>query len=343
MSETMTKRERFEHFLRNEPVDRAPVALFHHFTTYSQWLEGLNDPEAFEQNIEGHRIARKIFDPDVIKVMNDTLMFMVLDETFVKHAEDLAKIEIPGPGSLFFEKSLELTNRVLAFYEDSDAPRYFTGFSPYTILRWGLNSADIPTEEGKTKIQMLIEEDKDAVMEALDRIADSVIALNHELFTKTGVEGLYYSVNNQGHHIPDDMYREVVTPSDIKVMEDANKYSRINMLHICGYDGMPNNLELYKDYDIPIVNWAVHAEGVSLSEGKKLFGGRPVCGGFAQATTIYKGTLDEVEKETFAYLKDAGTLGVMIGADCTVPPDIDDERLNWVRRACARFAQMAGK
>ncbi len=343
MTETMTKRERFNHFLHNEPVDRAPVAFFHHFVTSDQWFKGLENEEAFEKNIEGHRIAREIFDPDVIKVMNDTLMIMPVDASFVKCAADLAKIEPPRHGSPFFEKSKELTKRVLAFYEGSDAPTYFTGFSANQILRMGLNRADIPTEPGKTKLQTLIEEDKDAVIAAMDRIADAVIELNHEIFTETGVEGLYFSVNNQAHHLPDEMYRETSTPSDKKVIAEANKYSDINMLHICGYDGLGNNLELFTDYDIPVINWAVHAEGVSLSEGKKMFGGKPVCGGFAQATTIYKGTESEVEKETFDYLKDAGTVGVMIGADCTVPVDIDDDRLNWVRRACARFMMLAEK
>ena len=311
MTETMTRRERFMHFAANEPVDRAPVAFFHHFTGPDKWFRGLEDEEAFEQNIEGHRIAREIFDPDVIKVMNDTLMIMLVDASFVKSAADLKDVKPPRHGSLFFEKSKELTRRALAFYEGSDAPTYFTGFSPAQILRLGLNKAEIPTEDGKTKLQTLIEQDKEAVKDVLDRIADSVIEMNREIFTETGVEGLYFSVNNQAHHVTDEQYREVCTPSEKKVIADANKYSRINMLHICGYDGLANNLELYTDYDIPIINWAVHAEGVPLSVGKKLFGGKPVCGGFAQATTIYKGTESEVEKETFEDLKDAGTVGVL--------------------------------
>ncbi len=341
--ETMTKRERFEHFLANEPVDRVPVAFFHHFTGQDQWFKGLTDEEAFEKNIEGHRIARKIFDPDIIKVMNDTLMIMPVDASFVKHASDLEKIEPPVSGSLFFEKSKELTKRVLEIYEGSDAPTYFTGFSPCLILRMALQRSQVETETGKTRLQTLIEEDKDAVMKALDKIADSVIELNKEIFEECGAEGLYYSVNNQKHHLPDEMYRECVIPCDAKVIAEANKLSRINMLHICGYQGLANNLELFKDYDMPIINWAVHAEGVGLAEGKKFFGGKPVCGGFAQAETIYKGSQRDVENETFRYLQEAGQVGVMIGADCTVPTDIDDERLNWVRRACMRFAAVPVK
>ncbi|MBQ6221049.1 MAG: hypothetical protein IJJ44_00340 [Solobacterium sp.] len=341
--ETLTKRERFERFMANEPVDRVPVAFFHHFIGQDQWFKGMVDEQAFEKNIEGHRIARKIFDPDIIKVMNDSLMIMPVDMTFVKHAQDLEKIEPPVHGSLFFEKSKELTKRVLEIYADSDAPTYFTGFSCGMIAKLALRKAPVEEQPGKSKLQVLIEEDKEAVVKALTKINDSVIALNKEIFEETGVEGLYFSVNNQAHYLPDDMFREIIAPLDKKVIEEANKLSKINMLHICGYEGLSNNLELFTDYDTPIINWAVHAEGVSLSEGKKLFHGKPICGGFAQAETIYKGSPRDVENETFRYLKDAGQVGVMIGADCTVPMDIDNERLEWVRRACMRFATLPNK
>lgn len=338
--ETLTKRERFNRFIANQPVDRVPIAIFHHFVEKSEWFQGLDNEEVFEKNIEGHRIARKIFDPDVIKVMNDSLMIMPVDATFVKSAEDLYKVEPQKPGSRFFEKSKELTKRVLEIYADSDAPTYFTGFSPCMILKLALRKSQVVPEEGKSLLQTLANQDKEALKDCLERIADSVIDLNNEIFTECGVEGLYFSVNNQAHALTNEIYREIATPGEKRIIAEANKLSKINMLHICGYEGLSNDLELYTDYDIPIINWAVHAEGVSLSEGKKLFGGKPICGGFAQAETIYKGPYQDVENETFNYLKDAGQVGVMIGADCTVPTDIDNERLEWVRRACIRFASI---
>ena len=70
----------------------------------------------------------------------------------------------------------------------------------------------------------------------------------------------------------------------------------------------------------------------------ELFGGKPVCGGFAQAETIYTGTREEITAEVAKYLDEAGQVGVMLGADCTVPTDIDDERLEWVRQAAIQYA-----
>ena len=36
----MTKRERFMNFLENKPVDRVPVAFFHHFCPPCEWGQG---------------------------------------------------------------------------------------------------------------------------------------------------------------------------------------------------------------------------------------------------------------------------------------------------------------
>lgn len=112
----------------------------------------------------------------------------------------------------------------------------------------------------------------------------------------------------------------------------------MNLLHICGYHGLANNLELFTGYEAAAYNIAVYAEGVPLSEGKKLFGGKPVFGGYAQDTVIYTGTEQEVKEAAWKILDECGQIGVMLGADCTVPTDIDDSRLEWVRQAAIEYA-----
>lgn len=114
--------------------------------------------------------------------------------------------------------------------------------------------------------------------------------------------------------------------------------SRYNVLHICGYHGHGNDLRLYTDYDAAAYSVAVNAEGTTMGDAKKLFGGKPVIGGFTQDGVIYTGTREEVKKATWDILDNAGQLGVIIGADCTVPNDIDDDRFNWVRDAAAEYA-----
>ena len=89
---------------------------------------------AFEKNIIEHKNARKIFDPDVIKIMNDTRMMMPVDLSFIKKAADLRKIKAVSMDSNFVKKSVELTKRSLACFEGSDAPIYTTAFCPHTLL-----------------------------------------------------------------------------------------------------------------------------------------------------------------------------------------------------------------
>ena len=326
-------------YLAGEPVDRVPVAFFHHFTERNEWLKGLKDPAIFEKNIAGHKAAREKFDPDVIKVMNDSLMIMPVDVSFVQKPSDLRDIKPPLPGSPFFEKSAELTKRALAFYEGNEAPRYITGFSPAMILKTAMNLTFAALPGTKTLLQQFADEDPDSVAAALDIIADSVTALDEMLIKDCGAEAVYLSVNNQKNYFSSEFYRAYVTPSEKKVLAHANGLSDMTFLHICGYAGLSNDLSLYTDYDAAAFNWAVHAEGVSLSEGRKLFSGKPVCGGFEQATVIYTGTREEVEAYVYGILDEAGQTGTMIGADCTVPTDIDDTRLEWARQACVKYAE----
>lgn len=50
---------------------------------------------------------------------------------------------------------------------------------------------------------------------------------------------------------------------------------------------------------------------------------------------LYSGTRLEIEAYVEKLLAEAGREGVIIGADCTVPSDIDMERLKWVREKAA--------
>jgi len=327
----MNKRERFMNVLENKSVDYVPVILFHHFCDQEDWDQGLVNPAAFEKNIIEHKNAREVFDPDVIKIMNDTLMMMPVDLSFIKEAADLRKMEPLSMDCGFVKKSVELTKRSLECFEGSDAPTYTTAFSPSFTLRWFMRDR----EEDMLRF---IEEDPESLAIALKSIAKGLIEFNRVLIEEGGVEGFYYCVNNSNKFIEDSLFNTYVAPYEKGVLDQANELSDINILHICGYDGFSNDLKLFKDFEAAAFNWAVDAEGVSLTEGKRLFGGKAVFGGFEQDKVIYTGTREEVEKATFDILDECGQIGTMIGAGCTVPTDIEEIRLEWVRQASIKYA-----
>ena len=97
---------------------------------------------------------------------------------------------------------------------------------------------------------------------------------------------------------------------------------------------------MWKDYPAKVVNWAVYVEGLSLDEGRFLFGGRTCLGGFethwdgkVQEGIIYNGTKEELQDYTKNLILDHGKRGLMLGGDCTIDANIDWERIRWVVEA----------
>lgn len=337
----MTKKERMEKVFANQPVDRVPVAFFHHFTPVEEWNKGLSIPGAIERNIQGHLPALEKFNPDVIKIMNDTLMMMPLDVSFVKCAADLAKIQPMSMDCDYAKAQIDLTKRVVDIYRNKcDAPIYVTAFSAAWVLRNALMATDDLPVAGASEplMRKLMEEDPEAVADCLMRMSKGIVELNKILLTECGADGIYFSCANQANFFSREFHEKYVAPSEQYVLAEAKKIRNTHILHICGYHGNGNDLTLFTGYDAAAYSVAVNAEGTTMSAAKKLFGGKAVIGGFTQDGIIYKGTKEELKKATWDLLDEMGQIGVVLGADCTVPTDIDDTRLNWVREASEEYA-----
>lgn len=337
----MTKKERMMRVFANQPVDRVPVAFFHHFTPVEEWNKGLSVPGALDRNVAGHLPALEKFNPDVIKIMNDTLMMMPMDVSFVKCAADLAKIQPMSMDSDYAKAQIDLTKRVVEIYrEKCDAPIYVTAFSAAWVLRNALMTSDDLPVAGADEPMMrkLMEEDPQAVADCLMTMSKGIAELNKILLTECGADGIYFSCANQANFFSKEFHQKYVAPSEKFVLAEAKKIRDMHILHICGYHGHGNDLSLYTDYDAAAYSVAVNAEGTTMAEAKKLFGGKAVIGGFTQDGVIYQSTKEELKKATWDLLDGMGQVGVVIGADCTVPNDIDDDRLNWVREAAEEYA-----
>lgn len=124
------------------------------------------------------------------------------------------------------------------------------------------------------------------------------------------------------------------------VLDAARKHSEDNILHICGNRGRRNTLSVYRDYEASVFNWSVEADGLSLAEGKEYFHGKAVIGGFGQnpGSLIHTGTKEEIEAFTEKLIAENGKVGIVIGADCTVPGDTPVEHLKWVRDKAAELS-----
>ena len=112
----------------------------------------------------------------------------------------------------------------------------------------------------------------------------------------------------------------LVKPSDLMVLDVAkNRADKYNILHICGepeYD-FKVHLERFQGYPGDIVNWSVKDTGMTLAEGKKLYG-RPVLGGLNNKGNILSGTDEAIRAEVEEAIRGFGSTSMMIGADCTI-------------------------
>ena len=334
----MNKRERFENFLSNKPVDRVPVGFWHHYMGFDRMNRGFFENDTFEENVAGHLKSKAVFDPDIVKIMTDSLMIMPIDCSKIEKTSDLYNIEPFALDSPYVKKSIELAQRVRDMYKE-DVPVFMTGFTPLFPLRCALKPEPLNVMcRDNGKFFDYLNEDPAAVAAALDILGKRIMEFHKLLIEKCGIDGIYLSVNNRLSAIPDDIYLKYVAPLEKEVLDDANKYCT-TLLHICGYAGQGNNLELYKDFDAKGINWSVVAENMTLGEGKKFFGNKPVFGGFAQKGILYTGTKEEIEAEVFRILDECGQVGTMLGADCTVPNDIDENRFEWVKQAAIKYAE----
>ena len=89
----MNKRERFENFLNNKPVDRVPVGFWHHYMGFDRMNRGFFENDTFEENVAGHLKSKAVFDPDIVKIMTDSLMIMPIDCSKIEKTSDLYNIE----------------------------------------------------------------------------------------------------------------------------------------------------------------------------------------------------------------------------------------------------------
>ena len=323
------KRELVFKAFNNEKTDRVPVGFWFHYTP-NELLSAYEHPEYRDLNINGHKNFVKSFKPDFVKLMSDGYFFEPETAKIIKNAKkaaDLRKLQPIAPNDKWIKDQVSLVKKLTTSF-GKEVATFYNIFAPATAFKWAAG--------GDKKLAALIKEDKDAVIYALSVIAQNTSILAREVIKSGKADGIYLSVQTiQDLSVGPDLYSEVIAPTELAVLSSANAAGGTNILHICGYEGVKNNLSLFKNYPAKVINFASVVEGVSLKKGKALFGGKAVIGGFENTKKglLYKGTKKEIQAETKRLLKEAGKTGIILGADCTVPRDINFERFEWVREA----------
>lgn len=334
----MDRKELFDAFLANDNAGRVPVGFWHHFVSFHDHY-GYQDPKVFDTVVSGQKKFIDEVKPDFLKIMSDGFFGhpSVCAKT-IRTADDLAAIKSVGPDHEWITKQVAYVKDVCDYAGDG-LYKLYNVFSPLQYIRLRFEEFD----EDFKKFTGLFRESPDAMIHAATEIAKDVNILVERLYEETGIDGIYYSVQSVQDKFTFNRARHdaVVRPLDLAVLDSIAERWQRNMIHICGYFGYTNDLSWYKDYPVQAFNWAVYSENVSLAQGKAIFDGKPVLGGFDNRpkTLLYTGSDEDVKQEVFRILGEAGTAGVGLGADCTIGDDVPVARMEYIRRLAEEYGR----
>lgn len=321
--------------LHNETVDQVPASFWRHFAD-NEFTNAATTPSVLTTNLNGHRDYYQAVDVDFAKTMLDGYFpypfHGVNDPKNITDLHNLRPIANDDPW-LTGQVALAEKQKQIA----GSRPTFVTMFSPLFLLKWALiEHYQEPLLLADKRFADMYEEDPQLVLHVLKVISDDQKKVAKALMT-TSIDGIYYStqeIQDERTSTP-KFFEEVMEPTDIDVQNAINAVSPLNILHICGFDGADNHLDWFVNYPLQVINWATETDGYSLAAGKKLFGDRPVMGGLDNSTKgiLYSGTKHQIQDKVHALIAETGNQGVLLGADCTVPRDIDYDHLHWAIEA----------
>ena len=309
----MNRRQRVEAVLEGRQPDRTPVCFWHHFGALSP-----------EQTVRAHIKWLEDSGEDLLKMMSDE--FFIYPLTGAKTPEDFLKLRPLGRNSTYVRGQIERAGQIMEALHGGVFSLY-NAFSPYANLKHAM---------GQDAAIALMKASPEAFGHILRVIEEDTLLVIEGLLTVSGVDGIMLCLQGAEEGLfSDEDYLRFLRPGEQAIVEQANRFSKRNLLHLCGWDGTPDLLERWKHYESAIVNWDVDVEHVSLSEGRAFFGDRVLLGGFNNRpdAIVNRGDREAVMAETRRILSQAGDARFVLGADCSLPQDVDPIRVRWVIEA----------
>lgn len=315
----MNKRERVERVLAGLPVDRPPVCFWRHY--------GDIGPKA---TVDGHLQYFRETGMDILKMMCDE--FFTYPMRDAKTPEEMMKLRPVGKDSYYVRGQVERATQINEALK-GEALTLYNAFSPYATLKHTI---------GDEESMQLIREHEDVALHMMEIICEDTCAMVEGILKESGTMGMMLPLQGAEHgRFTAEEYARIVTPTESRVVACAQKYSDNNLLHMCGWDGIPNHLEWWEGYQTRMLSWAVYVEGIDPAQGRERFPGRVLLGGFDNRaeTLLPTGTKEEIQAHTKHIVRTAGKDGLIIGADCSVPSTMDPERIRWVIEALEEIAE----
>jgi uroporphyrinogen decarboxylase len=199
-----------------------------------------------------------------------------------------------------------------------DIPVIQTVFSPITVGGYLVGKS-------QSRIVRELRKHPDIVGPALDRIAAGLLDFSRRSID-AGAAGIFYAVSGYaGRNVMrEDIYRDLVLPHDLAVLQALPPEAWFNVLHLCGSN---LNFALARDLPSHVVSWSIHNQGnASLAEGREI-AGRAVMGGLSQRATLVYGPPAKIEDEARRAIEETSRRGLLLAPGCSVPPRVREANL----------------
>ena len=315
----MDKRERLLATLQGEKTDGMLCGFWHHF----------NDSCKYGQaSIQAHVEFFQYTDADILKVMNEHTYRI---DCSIEQSSDWKKVKPSsfdtGPYPQYIEEFKALKKAL-----PKDVPLFAT---VHGVLVSAYHATELPGNFSNphNMVSRHLKQDPSSVAVGLQAIAETLILLCRQL-VKAGADGIYYAaLGGESYRFERSLFETYVKPYDKQVIDSINDLKAKSILHICKDKVV---LPMYQGIQADIVNWAVHESEYSLSDGRLLFPEATLLGGFDDRSgVLVEGSKAEIEQEVEVIVAEAGRKRFIIGADCTLPTDIELWRLNAARSHAA--------
>ena len=244
-------------------------------------------------------------------------MLKIQTEQPMPHVEDLT-MDTPLVPEDWYAPTVEVIKEVLS-YVGKDVYVMPTILSTHQVARQGF---------GDDRLTVYAVERPEAYKRMLDSYTKAILWYIREC-KKIGVEA-FFTATQGGEQkfyeldVPGGFFETMIKPYDLEVMNEANKDTKITILHICDWEGPMDDLTRYLDYPGKIVNvpLKIADEPLTLTKTVEMFG-RPVLGGFNRKAEIGKETPEKIAAMTREIIENGPKGRLMIGADCSVPSPLD--------------------
>ena len=317
----MKRRERVISAIKNEPVDGIPSSFSLHF------------PKGYEygdQGVAAHLDFYKKTNTDIYKIMNENLLPYCEG---IHCGNDWKHIPAFSKKDTWMTRQIDMVKGIL---EKSDSDRFIMG-TLHGVVASSLHLIEktYGYDMGRLVMPEHLRQNKIAVSDVYKRVADILCVLVEE-YMKAGVDAIYYAaLGGEFRYYTDEEFAEYIEPLDKQVMTAIRENGGYCFLHICK-DRL--NMKRYEGYNkyADVVNWGVYEVPFSIEEGKKLFPGTTSMGGLANRSGILvEGTEAEIQQAVKSIIRSIGKTGFILGADCTLPTEIE----YWRVKAAATAAR----